>query len=96
MLSPPTKNHNLMGLFLFGTLCFTDFTLTKSNLRLEARGNISNDIVEFLLYQLCELTNLEFFAIYQKNNIKVIDIYCLSDPVFFSKMTRVFPSTKRG
>ena len=96
MLSPQTNNHNLMGLFLFGTLIFTDFTLTRSSLRLEAKENISNDIVEFLLHQLGELTNLEFFIIHHMSNMKLIDIYCLTDPAFFSKMNHVFPSIRVG
>ncbi|MFW9853782.1 MAG: hypothetical protein ACFFFG_01885 [Candidatus Thorarchaeota archaeon] len=83
-----TEQHSLSAIrmFLLGIFIFTDFTVTDYCIRLFARSSIRKDLIDFLLDQLNEITSLEFYLTVKDKNNEVMDLYCLSDPLFFSKL----------
>lgn len=89
MTSAHIDPHQIFSLFLFGTLVFNDFNLTSYCINLTAKYPITQDVVEFLLDQLSEITKMEFFLIYKKDKKDSVDLYCLSDPSFFAKLNQI-------
>ncbi|MHA2245033.1 MAG: hypothetical protein ACXADY_08695 [Candidatus Hodarchaeales archaeon] len=85
-MSRQEQIYQAIEFFLLSILIFDDFHISDDCINLLIKNNLERGLVEYFLSKFKELTLLDFYMLRSKGAERALELYCPSDPFFFSKV----------